>query len=70
MASEGRQPCRSPRSAVQLQPQSQVPPLVQAQVFVQPQPQGQAAGWVRGVEQVQAMVILRVGDGLGIAGGA
>jgi len=70
MASGGRQPCRSLRSAAQLQPQSQAPPLVQAQALEQPQPQGQAAGWVRGVEQVQAMVILLVGNGPGIASGA
>lgn len=70
MASEGRQACRPLRSAEQEQPQSQVPPLAQEQVLEQPQPQGQAAGWVRGVEQVQAIVILLVGDGPGIASGA
>lgn len=52
------------RSAAQLQPQSQTPPFAHEQLLEQPQPQGQGAGWVRGVEQVQTMVILLVGDGL------
>jgi hypothetical protein len=70
MASDGPQPCRPLRSEAQVQPQSQLPPLAQEQVLEQPQPQGHVAGWVRGVEQVQAMVILLVGDGLRIASGA
>ena len=70
MPSEGRQPCRPLRSVEQEQPQSQVPPLAQEQVLEQPQPQGQVTGWVRGVEQVQVMVILLVGNGLRIASGA
>ncbi len=53
------------RSAAQVHPQSQLPPPAQEQVLEHPQPQGQVVGWVRGVEEVQAMVILRVGDGLG-----
>ncbi len=47
---------------LQVQPQPQAPPLVQAQLVVQPNPQEQAsagtAGWVMGVEQVQVMRFL------------
>jgi hypothetical protein len=48
----------------QVQPQPQVQPVVHVQLVVQPQPQEQAlvgtAGWVMGVEQVQAMGFLRL----------
>jgi hypothetical protein len=54
--------CHPWRGLLQVQPQSQAPPLLQVQLVVQPQPQEQAAagvvGWVMGVEQVQVMGFL------------